>query len=404
MSKGEIMQHDILSFAALLLSVVVFVPTVFFAIECLVGSTSRRGAPSRQNKRRPQIAVLVPAHNEELQILDTLRSIQGQMRDGDRLVVVADNCNDLTASLARDAGADVIVRVDPDRRGKGYALDAGVRYLGLLPPDVVVIVDADCWLEPGALDNLADMAMATGRPVQSRYLMVAPPDASINLAVSEFAFLLKNRIRLLGLAKLGLPAQLTGSGMAFPWTVLRDAALANGNLVEDMKLGLDLAQAGHAPLFCDDAAVSSRFPYSKKGLETQSSRWEAGRFSLTAILLSALLDSRTFRNRAYLALVADALIPPLTLLVAFLLLALCPAVLLATAGIAISPLVISAISILVFDIALSMAWWRHGRRTLPLHTLANVPAYVIRKLRLYPRHILEAGEAAWIRTDRNRTR
>ncbi|EUB97732.1 hypothetical protein PMI07_000292 [Rhizobium sp. CF080] len=396
------MLQDILSSAALLLSVVVFIPTVFFTIECLAGSIRGRGAPRRQNGRRPQVAVLVPAHNEELQIVDTLRSIQSQMREGDRLIVVADNCNDLTASLAREAGADVIVRYDPVRRGKGYALDAGVRYLSLLPPDVVIVVDADCWLEPGALDNLAHMAAATNRPVQSRYLMVAPPDASINLAVSEFAFLLKNRIRLLGLAKLGLPAQLTGSGMAFPWAILRDASLANGNLVEDMKLGLDLAKAGYAPLFCDAAAVSSRFPYSKKGLETQSSRWDAGRFALTAFLLSTLLDINTFRNRAYLALVVDALIPPLTLLAALLLLALCPAVLLATAGIAISPLVVSAISILAFDTALSMAWWRHGRRTLPLHTLADVPAYIFRKLRLYPRHILEIGGAAWIRTDRNR--
>lgn len=396
------MQQDILVAAALLLSVVVLVPTVFFAIECLAGSIGRQSTPPRQNGRRPQVAVLVPAHNEELQIIGTLQSIQSQMRDGDRLVVVADNCNDLTASLAREAGADVIVRFDPLRRGKGYALDAGVRYLGLLPPDVVVIVDADCWLEPGALDNLALMAAATNGPVQSRYLMFAPPDASINLAVSEFAFLLKNRIRLLGLAKLGLPAQLTGSGMAFPWAVLRDAALANGDLVEDMKLGLDLARIGQAPLFCDAAAVSSRFPYSKKGLETQASRWNAGRLALAAHLFSALLDVNTLRNRAYLALVVDALIPPLTLLAALLLLSLFPAVFLATSGIAIAPLAISIISILAFDIALSVAWWRHGRRALPMHAMADIPGYIFRKLRLYPRHVIEAGGATWIRTDRTR--
>lgn len=396
------MQQDILIAAALLLSVVVLVPTVFFAIECLAGSIGGRSQPPRQNGRRPKVAVLVPAHNEELQIIDTLHSIQSQMRDGDRLVVVADNCTDLTASLAREAGADVIVRFDPVRRGKGYALDAGVNYLGLLPPDVVVVIDADCWLEPGALDNLAYMTAATGRPVQSRYLMVAPQGGSINLAVSEFAFLLKNRIRPLGLAKFGLPAQLTGSGMAFPWATLRDAALANGNLVEDIKLGLDLARAGHAPLFCDAAAVSSRFPYSKKGLETQASRWNAGRFALTAHLFSALLDVNTLRRRAYLALVVDALIPPLTLLATLLLLSLFVAVPLATSGIAISPLVISIISILAFDIALSVAWWRHGRRALPMHAMADIPGYMFRKLRLYPRHILQTGGAAWIRTDRNR--
>lgn len=124
--------------------------------------------------------------------------------------------------------------------------------------------------------------------------------------------------------------------------------------------------------------------------------------ALAAHLFSALLDGNTLRNRAYLALVVDALIPPLTLLAALLLLSLFPAVFLATSGIAIAPLAISIISILAFDIALSVAWWRHGRRALPMHAMADIPGYIFKKLRLYPRHVIEAGGATWIRTDRTR--
>ncbi|WP_162894671.1 glycosyltransferase family 2 protein [Rhizobium terrae] len=348
------------------------------------------------------MAVLVPAHNEELQISDTVRNIQEQLRNGDRLVVVADNCNDMTSMNARDAGAEVVERFDALHRGKGYALDAGVRYLAEAPPEIVVIVDADCWLEPGALDELTRMCAATNRPLQSRYLMIAPPVAAINLAVSEFAFLLKNRIRLLGLTRLGLPVQLTGSGMAFPWSVIREAELAHGNLVEDMKLGLDLARAGHAPLFCDTAVIRSRFPYSIKGLGTQVSRWDAGRLRLMRSLLSALLDTGTFRNSGYLALVLDALVPPLTLLAALLFAMLLLTGILAATEAAMVPFLVSTLSVTLFGTALANAWWVHGKRVLPPHALIELPKYAIGKIKRYPGYMLNSRRSVWIRTDRDR--
>ena len=55
--------------------------------------------------------------------------------------MVADNCSDDTAEIARTAGVDVVVRHDPERRGKGYALEFGVRQLRLNPPDV----DLEAW-------------------------------------------------------------------------------------------------------------------------------------------------------------------------------------------------------------------------------------------------------------------
>lgn len=396
------MSHYLLNSAAILLSVALLIPTAVLAVECVAGSfRSRRKLQHRENLR-PTVAIIVPAHNEELQILDAVRNIQSQMHQGDRLIVVADNCSDLTASLARDADAEVVERFDAVNRGKGYALDAGIRHLAKAPPDVVVVVDADCWLEPGALDELAYMTAATNRPSQSRYLMIAPRNARINLAVSEFAFLLKNRIRLLGLSKLGLPAQLTGSGMAFPWAVLQTAQLANGNLVEDMKLGLDLARAGHAPLFCDAAVVKSTFPYSREGLRTQASRWDAGRFALTRSLLSALTSAGTFRKRDYLALVIDALVPPLTLQAALLFLALMASAGLAASGALDFPLLICIANVLIFSMTLIAIWWFHGRTALPLRTVIQIPGYVAGKLKLYPQHILAPVNAQWVRTNRDR--
>src|SRR5262249_18472589 len=153
-----------------------------------------------------------------------------------RVLVVADNCTDDTAVVAAAAGAEVTVRHDLMRVGKGYALDWGLRHLSVDPPDVVIMVDADCRLGAGAIERLMASVLATGRPVQALYLMTVPERSAVNHRVAEFAWRAKNWIRPLGLHRLGLPCQLMGTGMAFPWAVIRTAELASGRIVEDLRL------------------------------------------------------------------------------------------------------------------------------------------------------------------------
>src|SRR4030081_514735 len=133
--------------------------------------TSSVAAPRALSHRT---AVLIPAHNEGAGILPTIRDIQAQLGPQDSILVVADNCTDDTAAIVQAAGVEVIVRADPARRGKGYALEFGVRHLCLDPPDIVIIMDADCRRGTNALRHVSDSAMASGRPVQSLYFMLAP--------------------------------------------------------------------------------------------------------------------------------------------------------------------------------------------------------------------------------------
>src|SRR6202521_4567518 len=193
--------------------------------------------------------VLIPAHNEGAGVLPTIRDIQAQLRPNDSTLVVADNCTDDTAAIVQAAGVELTVRADPARRGKGYALEFGVRHLRLNPPDVVAIMDADCRLGETALRHLSDSAMASGRPVQSLYLMLAPENAPPGKGANLFAWRVKNWIRPLGLQLFGLPTQLFGTGMAFPFGLLSDRDLGNSRLAEDTALGLALASAGYPPLF-----------------------------------------------------------------------------------------------------------------------------------------------------------
>src|SRR4051812_40886163 len=253
------------------LAILLAIPVAVFFLEIIAGVAlpSRGTAFDDKFRTRQRLAVVIPAHNESTAILPTLQDIRAQLLPADRLLVVADNCTDDTAVIAAAAGAEVLRRDDPVRRGKGYALDFALQQLKSDPPEIVVIIDADCRVAERSLDRLAGACATSHRPVQALDLMIAPEAGQINHSVAEFAWRVKNWVRPLGLSALGLPCQLLGTGMAIPWNVIGAADLGTGWIVEDLKLGLDLASSGHPPLFCPSACVTSRFPVSAAGAETQ---------------------------------------------------------------------------------------------------------------------------------------
>lgn len=350
---------------------------------------------------RPRIAVLIPAHNEAAGIVRTLQSILPQLQSGDRLLVVADNCDDDTARVAAAAGAEVIERHDPQQRGKGYALDRGVRHLAKDAPEVVIVVDADCKMEAGAVDYLARASIANDRPVQALYLMQNSP-----LPVRErgrrrggqlrgFAWIVRNLVRPLGYLRLGQPCQLMGTGMAFPWPLIAAAPLANAHLVEDMQLGIDLTRAGAAPLFCPQALVSSEFPAGETGARQQRRRWEHGHLGMIAGVPRLLIDAAKQRDGNLLALALDLSVPPLALLVLLLLAMTVLAAFTASAfALFAAPCLLALLAA-----ALLLAWWRHGRGVLKLRTLLLAPLYALAKLPLYA-GFLRRRQVEWVRSSR----
>jgi len=385
-------------FAALCLALAV--PVLVFAAQVAL-SLARPRAERDPAVARPRVAVLVPAHDESAGIAACLHSIGAQLRHGDRLLVVADNCGDDTADRARACGAEVIERRDAARRGKGYALDFGVRHLAAAPPDVVVVVDADCRLHADALDRLARRCAESGRPVQALYLMQAPPAAGLKTRIAAFAWAVKNHARALGYHRLGLPCQLMGTGMAFPWPVIRDADLAGGHLVEDLKLGLELAEQGRAPRFCPEARVTSVFPSSSEGVRSQRTRWEHGHLGM---LLQygprGLLKSLATRNAELLALVLDLGVPPLALLT-LLVLASCGfgLALWGLTGAAL-PGLLALANLGLLVAAVLLAWLRYGRGILSLGSLAYAPVYALGKIPLYLGFLVRR-QAEWVRSRRD---
>lgn len=348
----------------------------------------------------PSFAVLVPAHNEEAVIADTVRQLMKQLRPTDSLLVVADNCTDATARLAAEAGAPVVERSDALRRGKGYALDHGMRWLAARPHAVLIIVDADCRVEPAGLGQLAAKAHAADRPVQALYLMHAPPSPTLKQRVAAFAWRLKNWVRPLGWHNAGWPCQLMGTGMAFPWAMAQNMALANAELVEDMKLGVDLALAGTPPLFCPQVLVHSHFPTSEQATQGQRKRWEHGHLGVIASQAPRLLAQAWRRRDARLwAMAVDLSVPPLALLVLLQLAALGLAGMGAWFGLGSGPLGAAIGCLAMFAMAVGAAWWGWGRSVVSARDLLTVPWYVLGKLPLYLGYVFKR-QKEWVRTDR----
>jgi len=391
---------DLVTFALICAGLILSVPVAVLLIEIVAALIPQRAA-AMTTTAAPRIAVLMPAHDEALGIADTLAHVLHKLSPGDRLLVVADNCTDATAEIARARGADVITRTDPNRRGKSYALQFGIRHLSQAPPDVVVILDADCRLDEGGLRTIAARAGESDRPVQAHYELLAQVDTpSTARAIAVFAAKIKNYLRPLGLYRLGLPCQLAGTGMAFPWQTLASANVDTGELAEDLVLGLDLASAGRAAEFCPGARVTSHFPLSAEGTRTQRARWETGH--LTTIFRRVpghILKALRTRNTALLALALDAAVPPLALH-AMALMALFAASLLATAWGSYAPLVIATLAIALFGLAIVLAWHCVGRDNVTLAQLARAPGYIISKIPLYAQ-ILRGKHISWIRSKRD---
>ena len=392
-----------ISFLIATLAFLLAIPTTVFFIEVVAAiALAQQDYPVPPgNRPRQRVAVLLPAHNESTGILPTLADITVQIRAGDRLLVVADNCTDDTAAVAAAAGAEVVDRNEPERKGKGYALAWGLRHLGADPPEIVIIIDADCRVAEGVFDRLAEACAATHRPVQALDLMTAPNGSSINVKVAEFAWRVKNWVRPLGLRALGLPCQLMGTGMALPWDVISSAHLASGSIVEDLKLGLDLTLAGNPPIFCPFPGVSSDFPLTVEGTQRQRLRWEQGHIKAIVTMVPRLIFLAIVRaDLNLLALALDAAVPPLSLLAMLVMVMLAVATTATLLGISSAAIFVSSASCVGLISGVFLAWLKYGRDILPRGSILLIFLYACRKIPLYSKILSRNSE--WTRTDRGK--
>jgi cellulose synthase/poly-beta-1,6-N-acetylglucosamine synthase-like glycosyltransferase len=351
--------------------------------------------------KRSRLAVLVPAHNEEADIARTVETLRSQINSGDQLIVIADNCCDRTAEVARQAGAFVLERENSHLRGKGYALDYGLKFLADSPPDILMIVDGDCEVALGSLDALAHQVQLSHRPVQSTYLMKLPPNATLRDQISGFALTLKNLARPLGMKALGWPSLLTGSGMAFPWALLQSVNLAGNKTVDDMQLTIDFALQGAAPIYVPESRVTGRLMQANHAA-SQRSRWEHGHIEVILTQVPRLLWTALVKRRWDLLILGlDFMIPPLSLLILLWLSLIAVHTGAYLGGFITGNIVLLAMGAgLPIVLSIAIAWLKFGQDLLPLKAWTGLPRYLLWKIPIYAKFVTQP-QTRWVKTERD---
>ena len=269
--------------------------------------------------------IVIPAHDEAGAIGSTVRSCLSL--DYDRglyeVYVIADNCSDSTAQEAREAGATVVERVDPELRSKGHALEYFFTQYAPGRPDAgydaAVLIDADTVAHPDLLTEF-NIALARGQNWIQGYYTVRNPDASWRTRMMTFAFSLANGVWMRGLEGMGLSVGLKGNGMCFAARALQRFPWRAYGLVEDMEFALMLRTVGERVRFLPEAVVFGEMvSKAGPGAASQRRRWEAGRRSLRGKFASPLARSAKLGPIHKILYLIDLFFPPLSTLASGLL-------------------------------------------------------------------------------------
>ena len=189
--------------------------------------------------------------------------------------------------------------------------------------------------------------------------------------------------------------------MAFPWKALEETPHPESHIVEDMRYATDMAIQGYPPKPCMQAGFVSWLPSIESAFVTQRTRWEHGHLATICAEAPRLLDAffRTGRL-SLLALLLELAVPPLSLFVCFLAAVMAAVGAVGLLGGGWAPFAVLAAASTVAVLGLGAAWLRHGRDILPPSELLSIPGYVLKKLPIYKRFVVDPEEG-WVRTARD---
>lgn len=363
---------------------------------------SRRQGPPAPGAAGLRFDLVVPAHEEEAGIGETVRSLLAidYPRELFRVLVVADNCRDQTAARAREAGASVLERDDPDRRGKGYALAFAFARCLAGSADALVVIDADTVVSPNLLHAFAARLQAGAQAVQADYA-VRNRDASWRTRLMAIAFAAFHQLRSLARERLSVSCGLRGNGMCFTRAVLAEVPHQAVSLVEDVEYGIRLGEAGHRVHYAGEAHVYGEMVAGEKASRSQRRRWEGGRSQLARQHAARLIGrALAARDRVLADLAMDLLVPPLSVLALGVALGLAASCALAwregTAGASLIAWSTCGLCLVAYVLR---GWQLSGTGMRGLVDLCCAPAFVAWKLALALRQPFRKSDE-WVRTGR----
>ncbi len=354
-----------------------------------------------RSSRRLRFDVIVPAHNEAAVIEAVVASLRklDWPTDRFRVVVVADNCTDTTAVLARAAGAEVLERQHETLRGKGYALEFAFEASRVKNwAYAVVVVDADTVVSPNLLEACAARIESGAKAVQAHYA-VLNAQASWRTRLMAIAMAAFHQVRSRARERLQLSCGIRGNGWCVTHLLLAQVPYRAFSLTEDLEYGIDLGLAGVRVHYADEAQVAAMMVSGEQASRSQRQRWEEGRFQLIRSRTLPLLKAATRSGGAVcLDLALDLLVLPLSYVAVNIV------VLIVLAGLAMlwEPTmdiwlwlgIGCAVSLVLYVLR---GWQLSKVGLLGLVDLARAPFFVAWKVMLMVR---SRASAEWVRTKR----
>jgi 1,2-diacylglycerol 3-beta-glucosyltransferase len=222
----------------------------------------------------PRLTVLIPAHNEQLDLPETLASVFAADYPAQqlRIIVIADNCTDDTFAVAHAAGVSVLERTDVERRGKGHAVAAGIELVLNSNTETVLILDADCAIDRNLLKRVGEELMHA-EAVQTAvisYQDTRTPGGYVAAVGSEIDHGVAS-----GADRLGRGVPLRGTGMGFRCSLLKRCNWTSTGVTEDAEYTAELERSGVRVALVADAAVRCRAPNRYNEFLLQRRRWRS---------------------------------------------------------------------------------------------------------------------------------
>jgi len=296
--------HKVLFVFTQFLQISVFIIGCYFFSISIFGWIKRKEDNANNYPPKKKFALVVAAHNEELVIGHVVDSLfrQNYRRDLYDVFVIADNCTDRTAEIAKKHGAKVFIRNNPEQRGKGYALEWMFNKIFAMPEkyDAISVFDADNLISSNYLKEM-NMQLCKGYKVVQGYIDSKNPFDSWITCSYSIAFWLSNRIFQLPRYYLGLTCSLCGTGFCIDTEVLRKIGWGATCLTEDLEFTIKLALNDIKVAWAHNAVVYDEKPITLKQSWQQRKRWMQGHADCASRYLIPLLK-KAFKECNLIAL------------------------------------------------------------------------------------------------------
>lgn len=256
---------------------VVFALMMYYFILAFFGF--KRKSEKKNYTPTKKFAMIVAAHNEEVVIGKLIESMlnQNYPRELFDIFVIADNCTDNTAKIARKYGVYVYERFNKEQKGKGYALEWMFDKIFKMQKkyDAVAIFDADNLVSKNWCKEI-NSKMLEGYKVVQGYIDSKNPNDSWIAASYSIAFWTQNRMYQLARSNVGLSNQIGGTGFAIDVDILKEFGWGATCLTEDLEFSCKLILNGEKVGWAHDAIIYDEKPLTLKQSWVQRRRWMQG--------------------------------------------------------------------------------------------------------------------------------